>query len=98
LAIANQAVHPNFSLATHTNIVYTTAMLKNITFSADEALIREARRQAALQNTTLNELFRQWLERYVTRQDAVQQYQQLVERLGPRFVRKYTREEMNERR
>lgn len=33
-------------------------MLKNITLSADEALIREARRQAALHNTTLNELFR----------------------------------------
>jgi hypothetical protein len=73
-------------------------MLKNITFSADEALIREARRQAALQNTTLNELFREWLERYTAGQDAAQQYQELMERLGPRFDRKYTREEMNERR
>jgi hypothetical protein len=73
-------------------------MLKNITFSADESLIREARRQAALQNTTLNELFREWLERYVAGQDAVQQYQELMERLGPRFDRTYTREEMNERR
>jgi hypothetical protein len=73
-------------------------MLKNITFSADEVLIREARRQAALQNTTLNELFRQWLEQYVAQEDAGQDFLELLERLGPRFVRKYTREEMNERR
>ncbi|MCL4804677.1 MAG: hypothetical protein KJ046_10290 [Anaerolineae bacterium] len=78
-------------------------MLKNITLSADEALIREARRQAALRNTTLNTLFREWLEQLVAqdeaaRQDAVRQYEELMERLGPRFIRKYTREEMNERR
>lgn len=79
--------------------MYTVViMLKNITFSADEALIREARRQAALQNTTLNELFRQWLEQYVAQEDAGQDFLELLERLGPRFVRKYTREEMNERR
>ncbi len=73
-------------------------MLKNITFSADEVLIREARRQAALQNTTLNQLFREWLERYVLQQEAVTQYQELVERIGLRFDRKFTREELNERR
>lgn len=87
----------------YTILVYTTIMLKNITLSADEALIREARRQAALQNTTLNALFREWLERYVAKDEeagkaAVRQYEELMERLGPRFVRKYTREEMNERR
>ncbi len=78
-------------------------MLKNITLSADEALIREARRQAALHNTTLNELFRAWLEQFVIQDEAaraaaLRQYEELMERLGPRFVRKYTREEMNERR
>ena len=78
-------------------------MLKNITLSADEALIREARRQAALNNTTLNELFRAWCERYVAQDEAageaaVRQFEELMQRLGPRFVRKYTREEMNERR
>ena len=82
----------------YTIFVYTTVMLKNITFSADEILIREARRQAALQNTTLNELFREWLERYVAQQDAGERFEELMQRLGPRFVRKYTREEMNERR
>ncbi|HRO23646.1 MAG TPA: hypothetical protein PLR07_05010, partial [Promineifilum sp.] len=62
--------------------MYTTLMLKNITLSADEALIREARRQAALQNTTLNALFREWLEQYLRRQDAVAQYDELMQRLS----------------
>jgi len=74
-------------------------MLKNITLSADEALIREARRQAALQNTTLNALFREWLEQYLRRQDAVAQYDELMQRLSHvNAGRKFTREEMNERR
>lgn len=73
-------------------------MLKNITFSADEALIREARRQAALQNTTLNELFREWLEQYVAREEAARYYPELMQQMGLRFDRKFTREEMNERR
>jgi hypothetical protein len=38
--------------------------MKNITLSADEALIEGARRRARAENTTLNNLFRQWLERY----------------------------------
>ena len=74
-------------------------MLKNITLSADEALIREARRQATLQNTTLNALFREWLEQYIRRQDAVAQYEELMQRLSHvNAGRKFTREEMNERR
>ncbi len=80
-------------------------MLKNITFSADETLIREARRQAALQNTTLNQLFREWLERYVVQQDsearqqAIARYDALMRRLAHvNAGRKFTREELNERR
>ena len=88
-------------LVVYTRLVYTGSMLKNITFSADENLIREARRQAALHNTTLNE-FREWLAAYVAedqaeREERVRQYQELMARLGLRFDRKYTREEMNER-
>ena len=83
----------------HTKTVHTIFMLKNITLSADEALIREARRQAALQNTTLNALFREWLEQYLRRQDAVAQYDELMQRLSHvNAGRKFTREEMNERR
>ena len=80
-------------------------MLKNITFSADETLIREARRQAALQNTTLNALFREWLERYIAQHDldarqlAAARYDQWMRQLSHvNAGRKFTREEMNERR
>ena len=83
----------------YTNIVHTTLMLKNITLSADEALIREARRQATLQNTTLNALFREWLEQYLRRQDDVAQYDELMQRLSHvDGGHKFAREEMNERR
>lgn len=86
-------------LEVYTKIVYTTGMLKNITLSADEALIREARRQAAIENTSLNALFREWLAQYVARQEAVARYDDLMKRLSHiNAGRKFTREEMNERR
>jgi len=74
-------------------------MMKNITLSADEATITQARRRAAAENTTINELFRTWLERYVAQPLAAEQYEELMARLA--YVdagRKFTREEMNERR
>jgi len=93
------------SIAVYTEIVYTILMLKNITLSADEVLIREARRQAALQNTTLNALFREWLEQYTTEQDAdarrlaAARYDEWMQQLTHvNAGRKFTREEMNERR
>lgn len=73
-------------------------MLKNITFSADENLIQQARRQATLENTTLNELFREWLTRYVAQPLETNDYDALMERLA--YVQAkapYSREEMNER-
>jgi len=73
-------------------------MLKNITLSAEEAKIQEARRLAALNNTTLNQLFREWMEQYIARDRAARQYQDWVQQIGLRFERKFTREEMNERR
>lgn len=41
--------------------------MKNITLSADKALIEAARAQARADNSTLNEQFRQWLSEYVQR-------------------------------
>jgi predicted transcriptional regulator len=74
-------------------------MLKNITLSVDEAIIREARRRAAAQNTTLNALVREWLEQYVAREHAVAEYKALMARLSHVDAgRKFSREEMNERR
>jgi hypothetical protein len=40
------------------------SMLKNITFSAEEALIKLARQRAEAENTTLNAEFRRWLAQY----------------------------------
>lgn len=74
-------------------------MLRNITLSVEESTIAQARRRAAAENTTINELFRAWLERYVAQPLAADQYEALMARLD--YVeagRKFTREEMNERR
>jgi hypothetical protein len=74
-------------------------MIRNITLTADEALIEQARRQAASGNTTLNELFRAWLAHYVAQPAAADQYEAFMRRLAHvRAGSKFTREEMNERR
>lgn len=75
-----------------------TVPVKNITLSADENLIEQARKAAADQHTTLNAAFRQWLEQYSGRQRWLQEFDALMERT--KYVqadRKYTREELNER-
>jgi hypothetical protein len=38
--------------------------MKNVTFSADETLIEQARSVARLRGTTLNEEVREWLREY----------------------------------
>jgi hypothetical protein len=72
--------------------------VKNITLSAEESLIEQARKTAADQNTTLNAAFREWLQQYSGRQRWLQEYDALMERTKYFKVdRKYTRDEMNER-
>ena len=86
-------------LDSHTSFVYTTTTMKNITLSADEILIEQARKRAVVENTTLNNLFRAWLGRYASQPAAADQYEQLMARLG--YVQpggKFSREDMNERR
>ncbi len=72
--------------------------VKNITLSADEALIEEARAQARAENTTLNEQFRLWLASYA-RQQRVRKFNETMDALRGKVVvgRKLTRDEMNER-
>ena len=81
-----------------TILVYTVSV-KNITLSADENLIEQARKAAADQHTTLNAAFREWLEQYAGRARWLQEYDELMERTRKyvKVDRKYTREEMNER-
>lgn len=75
-----------------------TRYVKNITLSAQDVLLHEARKKAVQENTTLNNLFREWLEQYVQRQRTEHEFDQLMKRLTyVKLDRKYTRAEMNER-
>jgi hypothetical protein len=76
-----------------------TILVKNITLSADENLIEQARKAAAERHTTLNAAFREWLEQYAGRQRWLEEYDALMQRTR-KYVnvdRKYSRDEMNER-
>lgn len=73
-------------------------MLKNITLSADQNLIKKAREKAQKENTTLNQRFREWLQRYITIDNQSDEYVQLMNRLGHiNSGKKFTRDELNER-
>lgn len=73
-------------------------MLKNITLSADEELIRKARKKAEEEHTTLNSQFRQWLENYASMGKNSNDYLNLMERLSyAKPSKQYSRDEMNER-
>ncbi len=73
--------------------------MKNITLSADEALIEAARERARGEQTTLNAEFRRWLESYVQRQQQAERAMAVVEALRGqlRVGRKLARDEMHER-
>ncbi len=74
-------------------------MLKNITLSAEEQVIAQAREEAERRDTTLNAEFRLWLAAFAEQERAAQGYQGLMARLGyVRPGRHFTREEMNARR
>lgn len=73
--------------------------MKNITLSADEALIEAARAQARAEKTTLNEQFRLWLASYARKQ-RLQKFREVMDDLQGKVStggRKFTRDEMNER-
>lgn len=72
--------------------------MKNITLSADENLIEQARMVAQARHKTLNAAFREWLEQYAGQSGEGRAVDALMRRL--RHVRSsgpYTRDEMNER-
>ncbi|WP_340104359.1 hypothetical protein [Rhodohalobacter sp. 8-1] len=72
--------------------------MKNITFSANESLIEEAREKARLENTSLNKRFREWLEQYVRRGNQKEEFQSVMKKLGYAEPGKtFTRDEINER-
>lgn len=74
--------------------------MKNITFSADEHLIDAAREQALAEQSTLNEQFRLWLERYARKRRATRGLE-VMERIrgyASSGGRTFSREERNERK
>ena len=74
-------------------------MIKNITLSAEETLIRKARLRAKKENTSLNKLFREWLERYVSQEHSSLNYEKLMNKLLYATPgKKFTRNEINERK
>jgi len=73
-------------------------MLKNITLSADEEVIRKARKKAQKENTTVNEQFRLWLSRFINVDKRLNDFDALMNKLN--YVSsgtKFSREELNER-
>ncbi len=74
--------------------------MKNITLSADEKLIEEAREIASKRHTTLNEEFRRWLAGYVDREAVAARAIQTIRELQTRLDtggKHFTRDELNER-
>ena len=58
--------------------------MKNITLSADAALIEAAREKARADHTTLNEQFRRWLEDYTQRERRYARAMEVLDRLPER--------------
>ena len=72
--------------------------MRNITLSAEEVLIDRARERAQQEHTTLNALFRSWLERYVGQERAGTGYRaRMVELSEVDSGGTFGRDEMNER-
>jgi hypothetical protein len=72
--------------------------MKNITLSADEDLIEQARLVARSQRKTLNAVFREWLAQFAGLSGNAQEAELLMKRLRHvKAGRRFTRDEMNER-
>lgn len=73
--------------------------MKNITFSADDRLIKQARERAAREGRTLNEEFRRWLADYSRQEEQLRRFDEVAKELRgkARIGRKLSREEMNVR-
>jgi hypothetical protein len=73
--------------------------MKRVTFRADEALIKQAREVARLQNKTLDTAFREWLVEFTEPVRNAEQAMALIKKLREhvRVRPPYTRDEMNKR-
>lgn len=72
--------------------------MKNVTLSAEESLIEQARLVARSQHKTLNAAFREWLQQYAAGSGSAQEVDALMHRLRHvKAGRTFTRDEMNAR-
>ena len=72
--------------------------MKNVTLSAEERLIRQARQRAEEEKTTLNNEFRRWLAQYAQGVRTSGDFQQIMQRLAySQPGKSFSRDEMNER-
>lgn len=72
--------------------------MKNITLSAEETLIEQARLVAKSQHKTLNAAFRDWLRQYAAQSGSGAAFDSLMRRLKDvQPGRHFSRDEMNER-
>jgi hypothetical protein len=72
--------------------------MKNVTLSADEELIEQARMVARSQHKTLNTAFREWLQRYAAGAGTGEEVDSLMKRLRHVDAGGHlTRDELNER-
>lgn len=72
--------------------------MKNVTLSADENLIEQARQVAKAQHKTLNAAFREWLAEFARKPGEAQQFDALMKRLGHVTAgQRFSRDEMNDR-
>ena len=82
----------------HDSRAHETRAMKNVTFSADEETIELARAEARAQNTTLNALFRDWLDDIAQRDQRRDKIDAVFEEMAKYNAGgSFTREEMNER-
>ena len=72
--------------------------MKNITLSADEHAIEQARLVAQSQHKTLNSAFREWLEQYTAQTGGGPEVDALMQRFRHvRSGKSFSRDELNER-
>ena len=74
--------------------------MRKITFSAEEHVIKLARERAAMERTTLNAKFREWLEEYSQQEVRVEEAMACIDAISKQLQmggRKFTREELTER-
>jgi hypothetical protein len=75
-------------------------MLRNITLTADDQLIDQARKKATAAQSTLNVEFRKWLTSYAGAQNdaAVSRFRAVMLQLGAVDAgRTFSRDELNQR-